>query len=184
MFPVQLPQSCQSGAKSAICDNLRNLAATAAKDATVQALLDITKAEQMRRPADAIAAMVAARATPHGDNPVLGASFALALQSGGAEMRTQAEAARVPIDPKALQVRALQAYPYNPAYWTDLGDHFARSYDVMTAYALYDVAFSLPMPDAQRGNPALSGRRGRAERLRRDFPAFFLDSPPYPSLKQ
>jgi hypothetical protein len=80
MFPVPLPQSCQSGAKSAICDNLRNLAATAAKDAAVQALLDITKAEQMRRPADAIAAMVAARASPHSDHPVLGASFALALQ--------------------------------------------------------------------------------------------------------
>ncbi|MBO0766615.1 MAG: hypothetical protein J2P50_18765 [Hyphomicrobiaceae bacterium] len=176
MFPVQLAQWCQSGAKSAMCDSLRTLGSTAAKDAAVQALLDITKAEQSHRPSDAIAAMLAARASHNGDHPVLGASFALALQGGGVEMHKQAEAAGVPTDPKALHVRALQAYPYNPAYWTDLGDYFARSYDLATAYALYDVAFSLPMRDAQRGNLALSGKRELAARLARDFPAFFLDA--------
>jgi hypothetical protein len=173
MFP-QIAQSCQSGSKSAICDSMRNLAATAASDSAVRALLDVIRAEQMRRPADAIAAMVGARSSPHAGHPVLVASFALALQSGGVAMHKQAEAAGVPSDAKQLHVRSLQAYPYNPAYWTDLGDYFARSYDFLTAYVLYDVAFSLPMPDAQRGNPALSGKHGLNARIRSDFPAFFL----------
>ena len=59
-------------------------------------------------------------------------------------------------------------------YWTDLGDDFARGYDLAAAYALYDVALSLPMPDAQRGNAVLAGKRNVAARLRSDFPAFFL----------
>jgi hypothetical protein len=42
------------------------------------------------------------------------------------------------------------------------------------AYALYDVALSLPMPDAQRANAALAGKRSFAARIRNDFPAFFL----------
>jgi hypothetical protein len=173
MFP-QIAQSCQSGSISAICDSMRNLAATAASDSAVRALLDVTRAEQMRRPADAIAAMIGARSSPHADHPVLAASFALALQSGGVAMHKQAEAAGVPSDAKPLHVRAVQAYPYNPAYWTDLGDYFGRSYDLLTAYVLYDVAFSLPMPDAQRGNPALSGKRSVNARIRSDFSAFFL----------
>jgi hypothetical protein len=80
----------------------------------------------------------------------------------------------LPTDAKALHVRAIQAYPYNPAYWTDLGDLFVRRYDMWTAYALYDVAFSLPMPDAQRANVTLAGKRRLAARIRADFPAFFL----------
>jgi hypothetical protein len=43
-----------------------------------------------------------------------------------------------------------------------------------TAYVLYDVALSVPMPDAQRGNAALAGKRSFAARIGRDFPAFFL----------
>ena len=173
MFP-QLPQSCQTGAQSAMCGAIRNLRTTVAADAAVRALLDVVNAEQLRKPAEAIAAMVAARSSPHADHPVLGAAFALALHSGGDGMRKQAQAAGVPSEARALHLRALQAYPYNPAYWTDLGDDFARGYDLAAAYALYDVALSLPMPDAQRGNAVLAGKRNVAARLRSDFPAFFL----------
>jgi hypothetical protein len=176
MFP-QVAQSCQSGARSAICDSLRNLAQTAASDAAVRAFFAVAKAEQMGRPADAVVAMADARTSPHADHPALAASFALVLHGGGAALQKQAQAAGVPSDAKALHVRALQAYPYNPAYWTDLGDYFARGYDLWTAYTLYDVAFSLPMPDAQRGNIALSGKRSLAARIRGDFPAFFLLAP-------
>ena len=76
--------------------------------------------------------------------------------------------------PSCCMCARCKAIPYNPAYWTDLGDYFGRSYDFLTAYVLYDVAFSLPMPDAQRGNPALSGKRSVNARIRGDFPAFFL----------
>ena len=143
-------------------------------DAAVRALFEVIKAEQLRRPADAVAAMLSARSSPLADHLVLGASFALALQSGGDSVRKQAQAAGLPSEAKPLHVRALQAYPYNPAYWTDLGDYFARSYDLWTAYVLYDVALSLPMPDAQRSNVALAGKRSFAARIRGDFPAFFL----------
>jgi hypothetical protein len=173
MFP-QIAQGCPSGVKSAICDQLRNLRTTAEADAAVRALLEVAGAEQRRKPAEAIPAMVAARSSPLGEHPVLLASFALALQSGGGNMQKQAEKAGLPRDAKALHVRALEAYPYNPAYWTDLGDYFVRSYDMRTAYALYDVALSLPMPDAQRANAALAGKRSFAARIRNDFPAFFL----------
>jgi peptidyl-dipeptidase Dcp len=71
--------------------------------------------------------MVAARASPHADHPALGAAFALALLSGGEAMRKQAQAAGLPSDAKALHIRAVKAYPYNPAYWTALGDYFARA---------------------------------------------------------
>jgi hypothetical protein len=48
-----------------------------------------------------------------------------------------------------------------------------RSYDLWTAQVLY-VALSLPLPEAQRADPALAGRRSFAARIRNDFPAFFL----------
>lgn len=173
MFP-QAVQACQAGGQSAICASLRDLRSTVASDPAARALLVVAMAEQARKPGDAIAAMVAARASPHADHPALGAAFALALLSGGEAMRKQAQAAGLPSDAKALHIRAVKAYPYNPAYWTDLGDYFARAYELPTAYLLYDVAFSLPMPEAQRGNVALSGKRTLAARLRQDFPAFFL----------
>jgi hypothetical protein len=173
MFP-QTTQACQTGTRSPICDSIRNLRATVAADAAVRALLVVATAENARRPADAIAAMVAARTSPHADHPALAASFALVLHGGGPAMRKQAQAAGVPVEAVPLHVKALQAYPYNPAYWTDLGDYYARGYRMPTAYLLYDVALSLPMPDAQRGSPVLSGKRRLAARIRGDFPAFFL----------
>jgi hypothetical protein len=173
MFP-QLAQSCRSTPLSAICASMGGLAATAQTDAAARALLQIIRAEQTRRPADAVAAMLAARSSPLADHPALAASFALALQGGGQSIAQQAKAAGLPSDAKPLHVRALQAYPYNPAYWTDFGDYFARRYDFPTAYVLYDVALSLPMPDAQRGNPVLAAKRQFAARIQGDFPAFFL----------
>jgi hypothetical protein len=173
MFP-QVGQVCQSGTKSAICTSLRGLAATAQADPAVQALLLVARAEQARRPADAVAAMLAAQSSPLADHPALGASFALALQGGGQGMAQQAKAVGLPSDAKALHVRALQAYPYVPTYWTDLGDYFTRRYDFFAAYALSDIALSLPMPDAQRFNSVLAGKRKLAARIQGDFPAFFL----------
>jgi len=173
MFPLAV-QACQSGAMSPLCSALRGVGATATSDAAVRALFDIIIAEQLGRPADAVAAMLGARSSPYSDHPAVGASFALALQSGGDGVQKQAQAAGLPSDAKPLHVRALQAYPYNPAYWTDLGDYYAKGYDLWTAYTLYDVAFSLPMPDAQKGNAALAGKRSFAARIRNDFPAFFL----------
>ena len=173
MFP-QVAQVCTSAPQSAVCGSIRGLAATAQTNTAVRALLLVIQAEQARRPADAVAAMLAARSSPLADHPALAAAFALALQGGGPSMAQQAKAAGLPSDAKALHVRALQAYPYNPAYWTDLGDYFARGYDLFTAYALYDVALSLPMPDAHRGNTVLTGKRRLATRIQGDFPAFFL----------
>ena len=173
MFP-QVAQVCTSAPGSAVWGSIRGLAATAQTDTAVRPLLQVIQAEQARRPADAVAAMLAARSSPLADHPALAAAFALALQGGGPSMAQQAKAAGLPSDAKDLHVRALQAYPYNPAYWTDLGDYFARSYDLFTAYALYDVALSLPMPDAQRGNTVLTSKRKLAARIQGDFPAFFL----------
>jgi hypothetical protein len=173
MFP-QVGQLCPSTPGSAVCGAIRGLPATAQTDAAVRALLMVIRAEQARRPADAVVAMAAARSSPLGDHPALAAAFALALQGGGQSMAEQARAAGLPTDAKALHVRALEAYPYNPAYWTDLGDYFTRRYDLFTAYVLYDIALSLPMPDAQRGNSVLAAKRKLAARIQGDFPAFFL----------
>jgi hypothetical protein len=60
--------------------------------------------------------MLAARSSPFADHPALAAAFALALQGGGPGLETQAKAAGLPSDAKALHVRALKAYPNNPAY--------------------------------------------------------------------
>jgi hypothetical protein len=174
MFPEAM-QACQARARSAICDVLRDLKRTVTTDSAVRALLSVAMAEQARKPGEAVAAMVSARSSPHADHPALGAAFALALHAGPV-LRKQAEVAGLPADPVPLHVRALQAYPYNPAYWTDLGDLIARSFKA-DGYLLYDVALSLPMPEAQRSNAVLNNRRRIAARLRDDFPAFFLSRP-------
>lgn len=139
--------------------------------------MEIAQAEGARNNTAALAAMQRAQASPHRDHPALGASFALALLRFSQAERQQAEAAGLPTNVRALQTRALVALPYNPAYWTDAGDTFGSSYEWPTAFWFYDVAFSLPMPEAIARNTALTGKRTQLERVRRDFPDGFLPAP-------
>jgi hypothetical protein len=109
----------------------------------------------------------------------LAASFALALLKFDDAATAQARAANLPTDARALQARALMYLPYNPAYWTDVADIYARNYDFPTAFLFHDVAFSLPMPSALAApGGVLHGRRTQLERIRRDFPdASLLTTP-------
>ena len=82
----------------------------------------------------------------------------------------QVSEAGLPTDASLLQARALEALPYNPAFWTDIGDRIGAQYEWPDAFLLYDVAYSLPMPEALAGNRALESKRVAIERIRRDFP--------------
>jgi hypothetical protein len=75
-------------------------------------------------------------------------------------------------DPQALTSAAIQAYPYNPAWWLDLANSFIDRYDSYTGLVLADIAISLPMPEAVRGNPMVTDRQQRLSALMADYPAF------------
>lgn len=140
------------------------------------AMFEIGAAEQRGDTAAAIAAMRRAQRSPLRDHPALGAAFALAILRFDANTRAQAESADLPMDVAALQNRALLAFPYNPAYWTDVGDRYGSGYDWPSAFQFYDVAFSLPMPEAITNNTAMVAHRTQIGRIRTDFPDAFLPS--------
>lgn len=158
----------------ATCAIIRRLPQTMTEDNAVRALMTVIVGEQTSALAPIVAAMTEAKSSPHANHPVLGASFALALLKGDRAFQDQARAAGLPTDPTPLTIAAVRAYPYNPAYWTDLGDLRGANYDFEQAYLFYDIAFSLPVPGAGASNVALNSKKTFAERLQRDFPAFFL----------
>lgn len=168
MFP---DMRCDSGSLF-ICALMRRMQSI--QDPAPQALIEIAMAEQQNNAAGAIAAMQRAQSSPLRDHPALGASYALAILRFNDANVAQARAAGLPTDVAALQNRALLALPYNPGYWTDVGDRYAAQFDYQNAFVFYDVAFSLPLPSAMAANPALQGKRQQMERVRRDFPDMFL----------
>jgi hypothetical protein len=169
MFPEL---SCQGEQQLFVCGLVRRFRSLA--DPAPMAVIEVSMAEQRGDAAAAIAAMQRAQTSAHRDHPALGASFALALLRFDAEYLAQARAANLPTDIAALQNRAVMAFPYNPAYWTDVGDRFGVNYEWPSAFMFYDVAYSLPMPGAVANNPALVGKREQMERIRRDFPDAFV----------
>jgi hypothetical protein len=174
MFPEFSCAGRNSLRLCAIANGLRGI-----DDPAPLALLEIAMAEQRGDSAAAIAAMQRAQTSPLRDHPTLAASFALALLKFDDAATAQARAANLPTDARALQARALMYLPYNPAYWTDVADIYARNYDFPTAFLFHDVAFSLPMPSALAApGGVLHGRRTQLERIRRDFPdASLLTTP-------
>lgn len=173
MFP-ELDTACANGSAHAACAAMRNLAPGALSEDAPRAVLDVALAEQNGSLDSAITAMQRTQSSPYRDHAVLGAAFALALQRFNQNQLAQARAAHLPSDAAALQSRALQAFPYNPAYWTDVGDRFGANYQWREALMFYDVAFSLPMPSAIRLGPAPVSKRATFERIWSNFPDFFL----------
>lgn len=173
MFPG-LEQDCAKAFDHPVCRLARDLPEIAKSDPAAQAVLDVALAEQQGDAQAAIDAMVRARKSPLREDPVLGASFALALLRFDASNLEKAREAGLPTDVAALQARALAAHPYNPSYWTDIGDRLGGRYDWPDAFLLFDVAFSLPMPEALAESHVLRNKRDGIERIRRDFPEAFL----------
>jgi|CXWL01.1.fsa_nt_gi hypothetical protein len=169
MFP-ELAGACSTPQFHPACEISRNLRTIAQDDHAPLALIEIGMAEQQGNATAAIAAMQRAQSSRNRDHPALGASFALALLKFSDDYLAQARAANLPTDVAALQARALAALPYNPAYWTDVGDRYAVNYEWHSAFLFYDVAFSLPMPSAVERSEVLAARRTNFERIRRDFP--------------
>jgi hypothetical protein len=131
------------------CSLLGSARTLATSDKAVSALFTIVAAEQRGRPADAVTAMAAANGSPLAEHPALLASFALALEKGGAQTAQAARAAGLPSDPSALKRRALKAQPYNPLYWSDTADGYGLAFAWPTAMTLYEVAEHLPVPGAR-----------------------------------
>lgn len=177
MFP-ELEGACSGPAPHPMCALNRDLRAIAAQDPAPFALLEIGMAEQRNDQAAAIAAMQRAQASPLREHPALGASFALALLKFNQASLAQARAANLPTNVAELQTRAVMALPYNPAYWTDIGDRYGANYEWPMALTFYDIAFSLPMPSAIERHRLLISKRALMERIHRDFPDAFLPATP------
>jgi hypothetical protein len=174
MFPDLPP--CRSEPDQPYCRLAADLNDIEKTDPTPGALLEIGMAEQKNDLAGAIAAMQRAQRSPLKDHPALGASFALAAMRFDDKLLAQARAAGLPTGVRALQTRAVMALPYNPAYWTDIGDRYGGDYEWGQAFLFYDIAALLPMPGAvAKGVPA--SKRATFERVRRDFPDGFLPNP-------
>lgn len=158
LFPGAM-ETCTPEAPLYICGALATLAADAQADPALLALFLVAQAEQSNQLSSVIDVMRSAQGSPNANDPVLGASYALALVRGGAALQQQAQAAGLPHDPIVLQAAAIAAYPYLGAYWTDLGDTFVHRGDFARALLFYDVATSLPgPPEQQRGGPIMAKR--------------------------
>jgi hypothetical protein len=179
MFP-ELVDACDGEGRHPLCQVMQEFRASPRWDPAPLALLEIGMAEQAGDSAAAIAAMQRAQTSSLKDHPALAASFALALMRFDDDAMKRVREAGLPTDIAALQVRAIRAFPYNPAYWTDLGDTFGAAYQWPDAFLLYDIAFSLPMPQAISNNRALRAKRETMERIRRDFPDASLPHPVSP----
>lgn len=173
MFPG-LERQCTQAGEYPVCELMRNLPEIAKTDPAAHALLEVATAEQRGDAQAAIDAMAKAQQSPLRDDPALGASFALAVIRFDEGDLKRARDAGLPTDVVSMQARALHAYPYNPAYWTDIGDRIGAQYEWPDAFLLYDVAFSLPMPEALADSRVLQGKRESIERIRSDFPDAFL----------
>lgn len=171
MFP-ELLQGCSPDSKTAACVLAANAMTFAEVDPAVKGALTIAVAEQSGNPGLAMAAMKAAQDSTIADDPVLGQAFALALLRFGGAFQGESAAAGLPADPLPLMLRTLEAYPYNPWYWTDLADLYIARWDYGTAMTLLAVAFSLDIPAA--ANPALLAKGPTVEAVRESHPAFFL----------
>ncbi|MBY0564927.1 MAG: hypothetical protein K2P58_12160 [Hyphomonadaceae bacterium] len=173
MFP---DLRCDGPAQLHACDLLARVRTMS--DPAPWAIIEIGIAEQEDNVPRAIEAMQRAQGSPHRDHPALGAAFALAVLQFDQAALDRARGAGLPTDVPSLQNQALLALPYNPGYWTDVGDRFARDYDFRAAFLFYDIAFSLPLPSALTRNQALAAKRANAARIRRDFPDAFLTPTP------
>jgi hypothetical protein len=172
-FPDALDR-CAADKSLAICGLIESLRTIAAEDTAVAALFAIAEAEQSGKGATAIAAMSAAQASPHANHPALGETFALALLRFGQDFQREAASRKLPADPRPLMHIALNAYPYNAAYWADFGDFHSQIFEFPTALLLYDVAFALPQPFGGTSNMIVRSKLAVVAKVRADFPLFYL----------
>ena len=135
-------------------------------------MFTIAAAEQAVDQALAMSAMKAAQDSTIADDPVLGQTFALALLKFGMEFRKEAATAGLPSYPLPLMVRSIEAYPYNPWYWTDLADVYIAKWEYDTAMTLFAIAFSLDLPAA--ANPMLIAKAPMVGAIRQSHPSLFL----------
>jgi hypothetical protein len=171
MFPA-LGQVCRTG-EHPVCALRARMSAGELEDPAPRALIDMAMAEQRGDSQAAIDAMRIIAASRFRDHPAVSASFALALVTFDDAELAKVREAGLPTDVKSLQARAVIGLPYNVAYWTDVADLRAASYEWREAMLFYDVASSLPMPDAVSNNPVLVSRHALFGRIRRDFPDAF-----------
>ena len=171
MFP-ELLQACSAENKTPACVLSANLIAFAEIEPAVGGALAIAKAQQSGDQVMAMAAMMTAQRSDIADDPVLGQTFALALLTFGGAFQEGAASAGLPSDPLPLMVRSIEAYPYNPWYWTDLADLYIAKWDYDTAMMLLAVAFSLDIPAAS--NPLLIAKAPKVGVIRQLHPSLFL----------
>ena len=115
--------------------------------------------------------MQGARGSKLAGDAVLGQAFALALLGCGPSFSTQARDAVLPTDPLPLTLAALEAYPYNPSYWSDLADYFTGRFELEPSLQALAVAKFL----SPGGPGALAeAKLDRLNQMAEKAPWFFL----------
>jgi hypothetical protein len=154
MFPGHL-EGCKKARADWLCrfmDTSRDLWRT---EPALVALNTILSADPRdpRRFEKVMKAMVKASASPLGKHAALQAAFAIAMQSADPPTWAEAEKAGLAVSQFEALQQAIEDYPYNPLYWLDLSQAFLfGEWDFVTGMFLTDVAMSLPMPEATKGN--------------------------------
>lgn len=175
MFP-QAVTGCRTGARSAVCDVLGDIGTQRKRDPAVAAAYAIINVN----PTDPathetiIAALQAAKSSPHVGHPALAGVVGVAFAQGGTRLAKLAKGAGLQIDPGALTLEAINAYPYAACYWLDLSNLLINNWRIFEGMIVEDVAASLPMPSSdQCVGVAAKYHRSMAAL----YPGMYLQSP-------
>ena len=100
------------------------------------------------------------------------------MRSPGIE---QAAALGLPTDIAGLRQRALEAYPFNPGYWVDVGNSltdYNRSHPIPIDYGfivdIWEIASSIRIEEAQASNWNLVRIRQTMDYIHREGADFYL----------
>jgi hypothetical protein len=175
-FPT-IVSDCKPNPDGKVCHLLRDLpnliaAEPALRQAMKVAFLDFGAPDATTT---VLAAMQATRDTPHTNNPYLRGIYGVALGAIGGSLREEVARMGFESDPEVLILDALKALPYDPEYWYVLAIGRLGQWDFSTTYLFLDTAMSLPMPDAVQAHRDLQNFVSIMDRIRTDFPAFYLE---------
>jgi len=193
MFPASA--HCESGIMPAACALFSGLRFEAGRDPAVGAAVYIMQtdtgsyAKARAASGEIFARMKMAQASPLANDPVLRAAFANVLAPlmpmaalPGSEVQ-KAKGMGLPVDLPAAREAAIEAYPFNPSYWTDLAGQvndkiqLSNQTDYTAVTLIWEIAMKLPMPDARNNNYNLRLLQHAMSRFPEMEPQFFLATP-------
>lgn len=175
-FPEQV-RRCRANREAPLCRLLLGIPGLTATEPALRAAMQVAFLDLGEADAKEVilAALRATRDTPYANDPNLLGIYGVALARLDGSLEEDAAKQGVESNPEILLKAALDAFPYDPEYWVSLAIRRLGGWDFETAFLFLDTAMSLPMPQAVEAHPTLQEFASVMQRLRRDFPAFYLE---------